>query len=85
MVRFAAAVLVLLALSGCEFDPAREDCGAPGMQDLVGQDDDVLAAMTFPAGTRLIYPGTPVTEDYIPFRLNIDIEQSGRISGVWCG
>ena len=41
--------------------------------------------MSFPAGTRLIYPGTPVTEDSRPDRLNIDIDQSGRITGVWCG
>ena len=55
------------------------------MQGLIGQDDDVLAAMTLPQGTRFIYPGTPVTEDYRPSRLNIDIDQFGQITGVWCG
>jgi Peptidase inhibitor I78 family len=66
-------------------EPEQNACGAAGMQDLVGRDDAVIAAMTFPEGTRLIYPGTPVTEDYHPNRLNIDIDQSGRITGVWCG
>ena len=55
------------------------------MLDLIGRDDDVLAAMTFPQGTRLIYPGTPVTEDFRAERLNIDIDRTGRITGVWCG
>lgn len=78
-------LFLVLALAGCVAGPEQDACGAAGMQGLVGKDDDVLAAMTLPAGTRLIYPGTPVTEDYRPDRLNIDIEQSGRISGVWCG
>lgn len=83
-----AALLLALALAACVAEPdlpEQNACGAAGMQDLVGKDDDVLAAMTFPVGTRLIYPGTPVTEDYRPDRLNIDIDQSGRITGVWCG
>ena len=80
-----AALALILALAGCVAVPEETTCGAAGMQDLVGRDNDVLVAMSFPAGTRLIYPGTPVTEDYRPDRLNIDIDQSGRITGVWCG
>ncbi len=66
-------------------EPEQNACGAAGMQDLIGRDDAVIAVMTFPEGTRVIYPGTPVTEDYHPDRLNIDIDQSGKITGVWCG
>jgi hypothetical protein len=55
------------------------------MQDLVGQDKALLAAMSFPMGTRVIEPGTAVTEDYRPTRLNIDVDASGTITGVWCG
>lgn len=80
-----AALLLVLALSACVAVPEENACGAAGMQDLVGQEDDVLAAMTLPQGTRFIYPGTAVTEDYSPARLNIDIDQFGRITGVWCG
>ena len=76
---------MILALAGCVTSPDENACGAAGMQDLVGQEDDVLAAMTLPQGTRFIYPGTPVTEDYSASRLNIDIDQSGRITGAWCG
>ncbi|MES2816951.1 MAG: I78 family peptidase inhibitor [Pseudomonadota bacterium] len=80
-----ALVLLALGLAACVAEPEENACGAAGMQDLVGRDDAVLAAMTFPQGTRLIYPGTPVTEDYRPDRLNIDIDPSGTITGVWCG
>lgn len=80
-----AAWLLALGLAACVAAPEENACGAAGLQTLIGQTDDVLAAMTFPQGTRFIYPGTPVTEDYSPGRLNIDIDQSERITGVWCG
>jgi Peptidase inhibitor I78 family len=82
----ALASGLALGLAACVAEPPEQNaCGAAGMQYLVGQDDDVLAATTLPRGTRLLYPGTPVTEDYSPGRLNIDIDQSGAITGVWCG
>jgi hypothetical protein len=66
-------------------EPKQDACGAAGMQDLVGREDDVLAALTLPEGTRLLSPGTPMTRDYQPGRLNIDLDTSGRITRVWCG
>lgn len=84
--RFVILACVLM-VGGCVVtkQPDPNACGASGMQNLIGKDDDVLAAFTLPQGTRFIYPGTPVTEDYRPDRLNIDIDQSGVITGVWCG
>jgi len=79
------ALALILGLSACVAAPDKTACGAAGMQQLVGRDDAVLAAMTFPQGTRLIYPGTAVTEDYRPDRLNIDLDATGRITGLWCG
>lgn len=85
---FRLAILAAVAaLAGCvdPRPPEQNACGAAGMQDLIGQDKAVLAAMTFPMGTRVIEPGMAVTEDYSPSRLNLDIDQSGRITRVWCG
>lgn len=82
----AAAALVALALAGCvAAEPEQNACGAAGMQDLIGKDQSVFAAMTLPEGTRIITPGTAVTEDYRPTRLNIDVDRAGKITGVWCG
>ncbi|WP_431301053.1 I78 family peptidase inhibitor [Tabrizicola sp. BL-A-41-H6] len=89
--RFGIGVLVL-ALAACQPvapPPVKEgavgSCGADALQTLVGQDKSVLAAMTFPAGTRIIEPGTPVTMDYSASRLNIYIGRTGLIERVSCG
>ena len=82
-----SGLALALALAGCGTAgaPDPDACGAAGMQDLVGRDQAVLAAMTLPAGTRVITPGMAVTEDYSTSRLNIDIDVQGKISGLWCG
>ncbi|MDP3264755.1 MAG: I78 family peptidase inhibitor [Tabrizicola sp.] len=84
--RFGIGVL-MVALAACQ--PVKEaaggSCGADGLQALIGQDKSVLAAMSFPAGTRFIEPGTPVTMDYSESRLNIHIGRTGRIERVSCG
>lgn len=76
-----------VALGACVAadEPDRDACGASGMQALVGKDRAVLAAMTVPAGTRVIEPGMAVTEDYSSQRLNIDLNEAGRVTRVWCG
>jgi Peptidase inhibitor I78 family len=82
-----AILLAALALGACVMaeEPDRNACGAGGMQDLIGQDKSIFAAMTFPVGTRIIEPGMAIIEDYSPTRLNFDIGTDGRISRVWCG
>ncbi|SPH24660.1 hypothetical protein DEA8626_03711 [Defluviimonas aquaemixtae] len=60
-------------------------CGAADLQFMVGQSEDILAAMTFPAPMRVIHPGQAVTMDYNPKRLNIEIDGVGRIARVRCG
>lgn len=85
-----ASIVAMLAFAACvpvtEPDPVDEDlCRASGSQSLVGQSGDVLAAMTFPIGTRVIYPDTAVTSDYNPGRLNILVGRTGRIDEVTCG
>lgn len=81
-----APLALTLALAACVAgEPQQNACGADGMQDLVGKDRAVLAAMSLPQGTRIITPGMAVTEDYSASRLNIDIDARNRISGIWCG
>lgn len=87
---FAASLVALAALAACvpieAPEPVDTDaCRAAGSQNLVGQSSAVLAAMTFPIGTRVIYPDTAVTMDYRPERLNIRVGRTGRIEEVNCG
>lgn len=84
--RVAAGLLTAVLPAPMPLPPSGPDaCGASGMQDLVGRNRSVLAAMTLPAGSRVIEPGMPVTEDYSPQRLNLDLDAGGRIVRVWCG
>jgi hypothetical protein len=83
-----APLLAALAFAACVpvTEPVDEDaCLASGSQNLVGQSADIIAAMTFPIGTRVIYPDTAVTSDYSPERLNIIVGRTGRIEEVSCG
>jgi Peptidase inhibitor I78 family len=89
MIRITPLV-ALLAFAACvpveEPVPVDLDaCGASGSQNLVGQSADILAAMTFPIGTRVIYPETVVTMEYNPERLNIRVGATNRIEEVNCG
>ena len=79
------------ALAACEPMPAEplpdtapDACRAAAYQGLVGQPVAVLAAMTFPIGTRQIGPDDAVTSDFRPERLNIEQGRSGRIEKVSC-
>lgn len=83
------ALMLAPALAACVMpepdDPLADACGASALQGLVGQPAQVLAAMTFAQPLRVIRPGQPVTMDYSPARLNIEIDASEKISRVSCG
>lgn len=64
--------------------PSADACGANGLQYLLGQKAAVLAALSLPEGTRIIAPGTAVTMDYRPDRLNIELDDKDRIIRVHC-
>lgn len=87
----ALGLAALAALAACEPVPAPltpdtppDDCRASAYQGLVGQPVSVLAAMTFPIGTRQIGPDDAVTADFRPDRLNIEYGRSGRIEKIAC-
>lgn len=88
--RLFFAVLALMPLAGCiavaQSAPDTNDtCGAAALQGLIGQSEGVIAAMTFPPPVRIIQPDQPVTMDYYAERLNIWIDQTGRIERITCG
>ena len=92
MPRFPLALLALVPAAACADLPAKmpelgvEDaCTASAQQHLVGRDESVLAAVTFPAPVRIIHPNQPVTMDVVPTRLNILVDGNGRITRIYCG
>lgn len=99
--RAAAALFLMAALGACvppaQQEPAPQDptvpppsgledaCGASRLQGLVGQPEAVLETLRFTQTLRVIHPGTAVTMDYSPFRLNILIADTGLIDRISCG
>jgi hypothetical protein len=83
---FTAAALLAACIQNSTPIDGPDACGASGLQGIVGQDQSVLAAMTFPVERlRVIEPGMAVTTDHVPARLNIDLGTDGRIARVYCG
>jgi hypothetical protein len=62
-----------------------DTCGAARFASLVGQAKSVVDGMTFPAGTRVILPGTAVTMDFREERLNVLIDGNAAVERVYCG
>ena len=94
------ALAALLFLSGCTTVAADQQpvpaegsggtCNAAPGQGLIGrQSTPQLGAeaqrLTGAARMRWIRPGQMVTMDYREDRLNIDLDEQGRITGLRCG
>ena len=60
------------------------DCPAASLQGLVGQTykDGMV---DYGGRIRVIPPGSMVTMDYLPSRLNIDTSADGTITRITCG
>jgi len=89
-------VLVLLALGACAQIPVNptpdrpvmsqpDTCGQARIADLIGQPATTLERREVLDAVRIIRPGTAVTKDDRPTRLNIDISADGIILRSWCG
>lgn len=65
--------------------PPGDPCNAAAHAGLVGQPATALERVLILRPIRLIRPGTAVTEDFSPGRLNIRIDGSERILSVTCG
>ena len=64
--------------------PVADACGASGYQSLLGAS---LAAVTLPedVNVRVIRPGDAVTMDHREDRMNIELDDDGTITRVYCG
>lgn len=89
----AISLLVVTGLSACANEPPRMPeprCRAAGAESELGKtvDDKVADDARYAAGamrTRIIRPGQPVTMDADPQRLNIEVDETGRIRRLRCG
>lgn len=82
--------LCAAALAGCqpkgETPPDRaETCDAETLQHLVGNPQSALESAEITGPTRILPPGSMMTMDHRPDRLNVDLDDAGRITRIWCG
>ncbi len=83
-----AALLLVACVEGGPADgpaPVADACGASGLQGLVGQPSGTLDSLRLAQRTRVIRPGQMVTMEYSEARLNIALDEAGRIARVYCG
>lgn len=94
-----AVVLALSACTAAQSEappdlPPAADCGADALQPLAGQPvtgeapGEITVGGTpiaVVAAVRVIYPDTAVTQDYLPERLNLDVDEAGNLTRAWCG
>lgn len=91
-------LVALLFLAGCgsaaetgqDVPPRLEEagpdsCGLAENAALVGQPVGAFDQAAWEAPVRIIPPGGIVTMEYNPKRLNIDLDNAGRIVRFWCG
>ena len=90
--RFVLHVVILLALVACASEERYPEprCRAAGAEAQLGEtlDDRVLDEARWASGamrTRVIKPGQAVTMDADPQRLNIEVDETGRIRRLRCG
>src|SRR5690606_19521474 len=85
------AILAALALAACapggpaRNSPDRDACGASAYFDMVGQNHAQFDFSPENHPVRILGPNSPMTMDYQIKRLNVDIDNSGQITRVWCG
>ena len=86
--------LILLAalLQGCTLTPplpapapGMANCGAAGLQGLVGQPVALLPAAGPWSALRVIRPGQMVTMDFSESRLNVTVDAGDIIQTIACG
>jgi len=80
---------LLLVLAACQsavpFETVSDPCRSLTYLSMVGTKEDAIRPDTFPADTRIVHPDTQVTQDYRAERLNVHINQKGRIERIDCG
>ncbi|WP_294621247.1 I78 family peptidase inhibitor [uncultured Roseovarius sp.] len=90
MLRLVFLGIGAFALAACQPEAETppdmaESCGADALQHLLGEPRSAFDSMSVEAPTRILPPGSAMTMDHRPDRLNVDLDEDGRITRIWCG
>jgi len=88
------AVLSVLALTACTLstEPGMEKpdetlamCGADKLQNQIGQPAASYDFKAVNKDVRILPPGSMMTMDHRPDRLNVELDDAGLVTRLWCG
>lgn len=83
---FVASVLLTAACVLPIEEPMPENnCAAEDYQHFLGEPGSAVDAISSADTVRILRPGQTATMDYLPDRLNIELDHSDRISRLYCG
>ena len=83
----SAAMSVSLVGAATNIDPETRKCVDQELKQYIGKDATALDEIEFGqnVNVRIIRPNTMVTQDYLPDRTNIHIDQNEKITRIVCG
>ena len=90
MINASAALVDTSTATGEVSGDSTDTCSAANVRSFVGQPDQLsiraaLAAAVGKRGIRWVRPGSAVTQDMQPGRLNVIVVEDGRIGSLRCG
>jgi hypothetical protein len=90
-----AAMLGLMGVVACHQTPQEAQntppivqsgvCPAADLQNMIGQNADVLKSVRFENAVRIIGPDMAVTMDYSDTRTNFTVDAANIIQSITCG
>ncbi len=91
--RFASLALMLLAACVVEPEfrgpplpaPVDDSCEARVHANLIGRPATSLEKVLILGRVRIIRQNTAVTMDFVPERINFDLDGAEAIRRIWCG
>ena len=65
--------------------PPAADCGVERLSQMTGQHFSALDGVALPGPLRVLHPMQAITTEFSPQRLNVRVDDAGRIRALTCG
>lgn len=81
----ASVLLMAACVMPVEIPLTDTNCTAEDYQSLIGEPFSAVDSLITAENVRILRPGQMATMDYLPDRLNIELDHNDRTSRVYCG
>jgi hypothetical protein len=85
--RYIIVILIGVVIMGCSYGDEKDisECRAEQYQYLLGESIENIQKIDFEGKVRIIKPNMMVDMQFIPQRLNIRVDEKGKVKRVYCG